>query len=139
MISDFVTVVVPAYNAASYIKQTLESVFSQTYRNFEVIVVDDGSTDDTALIAQKFGDRIRYIRQPNQGLSAARNSAIKNARADVIALLDADDLWEPQFLEKMDRQNRDIGPSLPERRDGDGHHVQTIEEVFPEISSLLEL
>jgi glycosyltransferase involved in cell wall biosynthesis len=99
--SDFVSVVVPAYNAASYLKQALESIFSQTYRNFEIIMVDDGSTDDTPIIAQQFGDAIRYIRQVNRGLSAARNTAIRNARADIIALLDSDDLWEPQFLERM--------------------------------------
>ncbi len=99
--SGFVSIVVPAYNAARYLKQTLESILSQTYRNFEIIVVDDGSTDDTPCIAQQFGNAIRYIRQPNRGLSAARNTAIKNARAEVIALLDSDDLWEPQFLERM--------------------------------------
>ena len=101
MISDFITVVVPAYNAELYLKQALESIFSQTYHNFEIILVDDGSKDDTPIIAQQYGDAIRYIRQSNRGLSAARNTAIKNARAEVIALLDSDDLWEPQFLERM--------------------------------------
>jgi len=101
MESELVSVAVPAYNAAPYLKQALESIFSQTYRNFEIIVVDDGSTDDTPLIARQFGDAIRYIRQSNRGLSAARNTAIKNALGKIIALLDSDDLWETQFLEKM--------------------------------------
>jgi glycosyltransferase involved in cell wall biosynthesis len=99
--SAIVSVVVPAFNAALYLKQTLESIIAQSDRHYEIIVVDDGSTDETPLIAQQFGDAIRYIHQPNLGLSAARNTAIKNARAEVIALLDADDLWEPQFLERM--------------------------------------
>lgn len=104
---DLVSVVVPAYNAEQYLKQTLESALSQTYRKFEVIVVDDGSTDSTPLIAQQFGDSIRYIRQSNQGLSVARNTAIKNARGEFIALLDADDLWESEFLEKMVHKLKD--------------------------------
>ena len=96
-----VSVVIPAYNAAQFIKQAIESVLTQTYRDFEIIVVDDGSTDNTPHIVQEYGKVIRYIRQPNRGLSAARNTAIRNARANVIALLDSDDLWEPQYLERM--------------------------------------
>lgn len=96
-----VSVVIPAYNAARYIKQAIDSVLAQSYREYEIIVVDDGSTDETPVIAQQFGDAIRCIRQSNRGLSAARNTGIKNARAEIIALLDSDDLWEPQFLERM--------------------------------------
>jgi glycosyltransferase involved in cell wall biosynthesis len=99
--SDFVSIIVPAYNAELYIKETIDSILAQTYCNYEIIVVDDGSTDNTPVIARQFGDSIRYIRQPNQGLSSARNTAIKNARAETIALIDSDDLWEPQFLERM--------------------------------------
>jgi glycosyltransferase involved in cell wall biosynthesis len=95
------SVIIPAYNAALYIRQAIESVLAQTYRDYEIIVVDDGSTDDTPRIAQQFGSAIRYIRQDNMGLSAARNTGIKNSQAAVIALLDADDLWEPEFLEVM--------------------------------------
>lgn len=98
---NLVSIIVPAYNAALYIQQTLESIFSQTYRSYEIIVVDDGSTDDTPRIVQQFGDSIRYIRQPNRGLSAARNTGIRNAYAEIIALLDSDDIWEPQFLQRM--------------------------------------
>lgn len=103
MKSDLVSVVIPAYNAAQYIRQAIESVLAQTYRDFEIIVVDDGSSDDTPSIARQFGAAIRYIRQPNRGLSAARNTAIKHACGAVIALLDSDDLWDPEFLEKMMR------------------------------------
>ncbi len=99
--SSLVSVVMPAYNAERYLAEAITSVFAQTYQNFELIVVDDGSTDRTPQIIQQFADRIRWIRQPNRGLSAARNIAIRNARADLIALLDADDLWKPTFLERM--------------------------------------
>jgi glycosyltransferase involved in cell wall biosynthesis len=91
----------PAYNAERYLAEAITSVLAQTYQYFELIVVDDGSTDSTPLIIQQFADRIRCIRQPNQGLSAARNIAIRNARSDLIALLDADDLWKPTYLERM--------------------------------------
>lgn len=96
-----VSVVIPAYNAQEYLQQAIESVLAQTYRHYEILVVDDGSTDDTAVIAQRFGEAVRYIYQPNRGLSAARNTAIRHASADTIALLDADDLWEPTFLATM--------------------------------------
>jgi glycosyltransferase involved in cell wall biosynthesis len=96
-----VSVVIPAYNAQQFVGQAIDSVLAQTYRQFEIIVVDDGSIDDTRLIVQQFGSAVRYIYQPNRGLSAARNTAIRNARAEIIALLDADDLWEPEFLTKM--------------------------------------
>ena len=95
------SVVIPAYNQAQFLADAIHSVMFQTYRDFEIIVVDDGSTDNTPQVAQQFGEAIRYIRQTNQGLSAARNTAIRNARAEIIALLDSDDLWEPNFLEKM--------------------------------------
>lgn len=101
MASDLVSVVVPAYNAGLYLKQTLESALGQTYKVVEIIVVDDGSTDDTSIISRQFGDAIQYIYQPNRGLSAARNTAIRHARAEFIALLDSDDLWEPEFLQRM--------------------------------------
>lgn len=96
-----VSVVIPAYNAASYLKEAIESALAQTYRDYEIIVVDDGSTDETPAIAQGFGDALRYVRQANGGLSSARNTAIRNSCAEIIALLDADDVWEPDYLEIM--------------------------------------
>ena len=101
MMARMVSVVIPAYNAVRYVKEAIDSVLAQTYRNFEIIVVDDGSTDETPRILQQFGEAIRYIRQPNQGLSSARNTAIRNSCAEFIAPLDADDLWEPKYLEVM--------------------------------------
>ena len=106
-----ISVIIPAFNAASVIGETLESVRHQTFENFEVIMVDDGSTDDTSAIAQKFcvsDPRFSLIRQANCGVSAARNRAIRQARGEWIAFLDADDVWMPQKLERqmdLGRQN----------------------------------
>lgn len=99
-----VSVVIPAYNAEKFIQDTLESVRSQTYQNIEVIVVDDGSHDQTAAIVETFAQRdsrIRLLRQANAGVSMARNYAIQAARGEYIAPLDADDVWYPQKLEKQ--------------------------------------
>jgi glycosyltransferase involved in cell wall biosynthesis len=96
-----VSAIIPAYNAELYLAQAIESAFAQTYQNFEIIVVDDGSTDGTAQIAHQFGDTVRYVYQSNQGLAAARNTGIRHARSQIIALLDADDLWDPDFLQVM--------------------------------------
>ena len=89
-----VSVVVTTYNQAPYIQQALQSVFDQTYPNFEVIVVDDGSTDDTPTKLGPFMDRIVYVRQENPGVAASRNAGIQKAKGEFIALLDGDDLWE---------------------------------------------
>jgi len=98
-----VSVIIPAYNAAGYIAETLESVFAQTYRDFEIIVVNDGSPDTAALEAalQPFTDRITYLKQQNRGVSAARNAGICAAHGRYLAFLDSDDLWEPTFLESQ--------------------------------------
>ncbi|MEY3360998.1 MAG: hypothetical protein RL531_717 [Actinomycetota bacterium] len=93
-----VSVVIPAYNAAGYLAPTIESVLAQTYRPIEVLVVDDGSSDDTVGIARAFGDPIRVIEQENRGPAGARNTGFAAARGDIIALLDADDLWMPARL-----------------------------------------
>jgi glycosyltransferase involved in cell wall biosynthesis len=94
-----ISVVIPAYNAARFLPRCLESVFAQTLKPDEVIVVDDGSTDNTAALAEELGARV--ISQPNGGLSAARNTGIRNASSEWIALLDADDLWAPTKLERQ--------------------------------------
>lgn len=96
-----VSVVIPAYNQAQFLRQAIDSVLAQTYRQFEIIVVDDGSTDETSSVATAYGDRVRYIHQENLGLAGARNTGIQNARSQLICLLDADDQWLPQYLEKM--------------------------------------
>lgn len=96
-----VSVVIPCYNGATFLRETLDSVLAQTYPVMEVLVIDDGSTDDSATIAESYGPPIRVIRQPNQGESVARNRGIDEARGDWIAFLDADDLW---FEDKLHKQ-----------------------------------
>ena len=97
-----VSVIMPAYMSAPYIAEALESVFAQTFREFEVIVVNDGSPDTEELerALAPYRDRVVYIRQEeNRGVSAARNAAIRASRAPLVAMLDPDDLWEPDYLE----------------------------------------
>jgi glycosyltransferase involved in cell wall biosynthesis len=99
--SPLVSVVVPAYNSARYVARALQSILGQTYAPLEIIVVDDGSTDDTAGVLAPYRDRIRYFRQANRGPSAARNTGIRHARGELIAFLDADDWWLPEKLERQ--------------------------------------
>lgn len=97
-----VTVVIPAYNAMAYLPETLESVLKQTFFDFEVIIVNDGSTDNIIQwVAEITNSRVRLISQENQGLPGARNTGIAHAQGEFIAFLDADDLWEPTKLEKQ--------------------------------------
>lgn len=96
-----VSVVIPCFNSEKWIKETLESVFNQSYRSIEVIVVDDGSTDKTKEIVCSFGETIKYIAQSNQGPSIARNVGIREANGKYIAFLDSDDLWESDKLYKQ--------------------------------------
>ncbi|MEG3955221.1 glycosyltransferase [Microcoleus sp. herbarium2] len=88
-----VSVIIPAYNGDRYIAQAVESVISQTYKNWEIIVVDDGSTDDTRQALQPYVEKIRYVYQENQGVAAARNRGIKESRGELIAFLDQDDFF----------------------------------------------
>ena len=92
-----VSVIIPVYNGARFLRAALESVFAQTYRPLEVIVVDDGSADDSGVIAQNFPE-VRYVRQQNEGVAAARNNGIEIARGEFLAFLDQDDLWTPEKL-----------------------------------------
>lgn len=93
-----VSVIIPAYNSARYLPETLQSVLAQTYRHYEVIVVDDGSTDDTRAVVKAADGPVRYLPQPNGGPSAARNAGIAAANGECICFLDADDLWTPDKL-----------------------------------------
>ena len=102
MSDERVSVVVPAYNAGKTLDETLRSVRSQTHQALEIIVVDDGSTDDTAAVAQRHADadpRVRVIRQANGGVADARNTGWQAASAEIIALIDADDLWAPEKIQ----------------------------------------
>jgi len=94
-----VTVVIPTYNRAGYICDAIDSVLSQTYKDYEIIVVDDGSTDDTKGILSKYNGKIRYFYQENKGVAAARNRGIKKAKGEYIAFLDSDDIWLPEKLQ----------------------------------------
>jgi glycosyltransferase involved in cell wall biosynthesis len=96
-----VSVIVPAFNAARTIRDAVASVFAQTYRDFEVIVVDDGSTDGTCAALEAWRDRVSYVAQPNGGPGRARNTGIGRARGEFVAFLDADDLWLPHKLERQ--------------------------------------
>ncbi|WP_459210606.1 glycosyltransferase family 2 protein [Aquimarina rhabdastrellae] len=96
------SIIIPLYNKASYIKNTLDSVLAQTVSDYEIIIIDDGSTDQSATIAKAVSDtRITYTYQENQGVSAARNHGIQLARGTYITFIDADDYWYPFFLEEI--------------------------------------
>lgn len=94
-----VSVIIPTYNREKYIVETLQSVFAQTFTDYEVIVIDDGSTDNTSVVLKPYLDRIIYIRKPNGGQGSARNAGIKMAKGEYMAFLDSDDLWMPEKLE----------------------------------------
>ncbi len=96
-----VSVVIPMYNAAPYLRACIESVLKQTYKDIEIIAVDDGSPDECADIIETYDDsRIRLVRQANRGLAGARNTGIRNARGRYVAFLDSDDIWHPNKLEQ---------------------------------------
>jgi glycosyltransferase involved in cell wall biosynthesis len=98
-----VSVIIPAYNVAAFIGETLASVFAQTFSDFEVVIVNDGSpdTEELELAFQPYRERICYLRQENCGASAARNTGLRAARGELIAFLDADDVWSPNYLEEQ--------------------------------------
>lgn len=96
-----VSVIIPTYNSAHYLGAAVKSVLEQTFTDYEILVIDDGSTDKTEEVIKQFGDSVRYIRQANQGVSVARNHGIKECVGKYVAFLDADDVWMPAKLEKQ--------------------------------------
>ncbi len=127
------SVIIPACNVAEHIEATLQSVWNQSFSDYEVIVVDDGSVDGTPdILAAQTDARLTVIRTANQGVSHARNTAIRHASGDCLAFLDGDDLWYPDHLEKAHAffsQHPEVnwyaarfvaGPELPERREDGG-------------------
>lgn len=106
------SVIIPLYNKAPYVKKALETVFSQTYTDYEIIVVDDGSTDNSLAVVKEIveriddrwiDDRLTIISQANAGVANARNSGVSKSHGEYVCFLDADDWWKPTFLEEMDR------------------------------------
>jgi teichuronic acid biosynthesis glycosyltransferase TuaG len=113
--SELVSIIMPAYNADRYVAESIRSVLAQSFGNWELVVVDDGSTDNTREVVQGFvaGDaRVKYLERPNGGQAAARNTGLAAARGNLIAFLDADDLWLPEKLAAqiavLDRTNVDL-------------------------------
>src|SRR5258706_4760157 len=109
-----VSVVITAYNVAAFIAETLESVFAQSFTEFEVIIINDGSpdTEEFELAIMPYRERIRYLKQENLGASAARNTGLRAARGELIAFLDADDLWLPNYLAEQLRFIGEYGCDL---------------------------
>ena len=108
-----VSIVIPAYNASNYLAEAIESALAQTYRNIEIIVVNDGSRDDgaTERVALSYGDRIRYFKKENGGSSSALNMGIANMTGEWFSWLSHDDLYEPDKLEKQIRYMNGLGVS----------------------------
>lgn len=107
-----VSVVIATYNRSGLLRETIESVLKQTFRDFELIVVDDGSTDDTEQVLQSYGDRLRYFHQENRGPSAARNFGVAQARGSWISIQDSDDLCAPDHLDTLytfAKEKTDVG------------------------------
>src|SRR3989338_10346077 len=96
-----VSIIIPTYNNAKFISAAIDSAAKQTYPNIEIIVVDDGSTDQTKNVILPYQHRIRYIHQSNEGLAAARNKAIEKSKGDYLQFLDADDLIHPEKIKKQ--------------------------------------
>ncbi len=96
-----VSVIIPSYNSAHFVTTAVDSVLAQTYQNFEILVIDDGSRDNTREVLERYGTRICYINQENAGVAAARNKGIEQSRGRYVSFLDADDTWYPEKLEKQ--------------------------------------
>lgn len=96
-----VSVIIPTFEYGSFIAEAINSVLAQTYPAAETLIVDDGSTDDTEAVVSEFGDRVKYIKQENAGVSAARNTGVDNSTGEYIAFLDADDIWKPRKIERQ--------------------------------------
>ncbi|GAB4438348.1 MAG: glycosyltransferase family A protein [Anaerolineae bacterium] len=101
MTSESVSVIIPVYNGEQYLAEAIDSVLAQTRPPGEIIVVDDGSTDGSAEVVAAYGEPVRYLRQANQGPSSARNFGVEQAKGELLAWLDQDDLWEPDKLERQ--------------------------------------
>ncbi len=95
-----VSIIIPVYNGEKFLKEAVESVYAQTYKHFEIVVVDDGSTDGTVELVKSYPD-IQLIEQEHKGVAAARNNGLSHARGEYIAFIDCDDIWNPDKIEKQ--------------------------------------
>jgi len=132
-----VSVIIPTYNYGEFLGEAVHSVQAQSYATREIIIVDDGSTDDTQGIVRTFGDDVRYVRQANAGPSVARNNGIEHARGDFVGFLDADDLWLPEKLAKQMALFDQLGASVGligtgtyDKFDGAGERIE--EKLLPQ-------
>lgn len=136
-----ISVIIPTYNSARYICETIDSVLSQTYKNFEILVIDDGSTDNTRNRLKQYENSINYTYKKNEGVSIARNYGIEKAKGEYLAFLDSDDIWKPTKLEKqintIENQSEAIACfTLTEYFDESGNVVNKSE--FPNYADLTE-
>lgn len=141
MNNELVSIITPCYNGEKYISETIDSVLNQTYPNFEMIIVDDGSQDESANIVKEYQKkdlRIKFLQQSNAGSAAARNNGIRHANGRYIALLDADDVWKPYFLEEqinfMKQKNAICVYSSYDRIDGHSKIIQHTTKAKPYIT-----
>lgn len=141
MNNELVSIITPCYNGEKYISETIDSVLNQTYPNFEMIIVDDGSQDESANIVKEYQKkdlRIKFLQQSNTGSAAARNNGIRHANGRYIALLDADDVWKPYFLEEqinfMKQKNAICVYSSYDRIDGHSKIIQHTTKAKPYIT-----
>lgn len=96
-----VSIIIPTYNRAQYIAETIESVLAQTYRDIEIIVIDDGSKDNTGEVVKQFGDRVRYVWQQNSERAVSRNNGLKLSKGEFVSFPDSDDCWLPETVSEM--------------------------------------
>ena len=101
MANPCVSVVIPVFNAAAYVKETIDSALKQTYQHIEIVVVDDGSSDGSLALLRSYEPRIKVLSQANGGVSVARNRGVRESSGDILAFLDADDLWDPAKIERQ--------------------------------------
>ena len=138
-----VTVIIPAFNSERFIRSAIDSVLGQTYRDFEIVVVDDGSDDGTAEIAESYHDPVRCIRKAKGGTSSARNFGILDSTSEYIAFLDSDDLWLPHKLERQIavlEANPDIGLCyVAIEQFGEGAYSRVEADEYPDYCEALLL
>lgn len=134
-----VSVIIPTYNGAAFLRLAIDSVLDQTYPSVECIVVDDGSTDETPSIIECFGDGVRHVRQVNQGFARARNHGSRLARGSLLSFLDHDDWWRPTKLQRQvrrlaERPDAAVVYTAVELIDEKGAHLGTIPAPPPELA-----